>query len=136
MKQEDGRPQCLQTGGAALRHGRRRRTLPLAAAVEEGGEGVDGQGVAALIRHPRQEPEPWRGTPPPQRPGDEEEELEEEAAEDEDAQLPRLPPLLCLSETHLWLRAASPHRPYPIHSQVDHHGVYLIIRIMHGLSSG
>lgn len=69
-------------------------------AAEKNGEGVDGEGVAAEVGHPGEEPEPWRCPALAEHGGEEEEELEEEAAEDEGVQLPPLPPPLPLRETH------------------------------------
>ena len=54
---------------------------------------VDGYGVAAQVGQPDHESEPTWDAALAQRGGDEEEELEEEARQDEDPQLPLLPPL-------------------------------------------
>lgn len=69
-------------------------------AAEKNGEGVDGEGVAAEVGHPGEEPEPWRCPVLAQHRSEEKEELEEEASQDECVQLPPLPPSLPLRETH------------------------------------
>ena len=68
-------------------------TAAAGVAVEEGGERVDGQGVAADVGQPDEGPEPARDGVLAHRGGEEEEPLHAEAAEDKDAQLPLVPPM-------------------------------------------
>ena len=82
-------PQCLHVGALAVRG----CPLPLLVSVEESSQRVDGYGVAAQVGQPDHESEPTWDAALAQRGGDEEEELEEEARQDEDPQLPLLPPL-------------------------------------------
>ena len=67
-------------------------TAAAGVAVEEGGERVDGQGVAADVGQPDARPEPPGDDVLAHRGGQQEEPLEDEAAHHEDAKLPLVPP--------------------------------------------
>ena len=91
VDEEDGRPQDLQVavavaGAVAALVGQ------LIVPVEEGGEGVDRQRVGGEVRQPHARSERERWAPAAHPAGDKQQELQQEAAQDEDAQLPLLPP--------------------------------------------
>jgi len=84
----DGWPgQHARTGAAAAAAGRP------GVAIEDDGQRVDGQRVAPAVRQHDAEPEPARDDVLAHGPSEEEEALHAEAPEDEDVQLPLLPPL-------------------------------------------
>ena len=62
-------------------------------AIEEGGERVDRQSIGAHVRHPDGESEQARDGVVAHGGCQQEEPLQAQAAEDEDAQLPLVPPL-------------------------------------------
>jgi len=94
VHQQDWCPQQLHAGTAAAAAA---GVAPVG--VEEGGEGVDGHGVAAQVGQPDEEPQQtWDSTLTKGR-EDEEEPLDDEARDDEDAQLVFLPELQGFRET-------------------------------------
>ena len=84
VDEEDRRPQNLQ--GASAPSARR-----LLVAVEEGGERIDGQGIGAEVGEPNALPG-HRDAKVAHHGAGEEDELQEDAAQNEDPQLPLLPP--------------------------------------------
>lgn len=90
MHQQDGCPQHLQRGYVLL----------LLVPVEKGGKAIDSYSVARQVGQPGDELEPCWGAAFAQASGDEEEVLQEEATQGENTQLPLVPPLHCLRETH------------------------------------
>jgi hypothetical protein len=89
VNKEDGRPDHLQHGIAASSTIFIRRLV----VIEERGEGVYRHSIAANVCQPHYESNPPREGSPTPKGKDIEKELDGQAAENEDTQLPLLPPV-------------------------------------------
>ena len=92
VHQQDWRPQQLHAADAGA-------GVVAPVGVEEGGEGVDGHGVAAQVRQPDGEPQQTWDPSLTKGRQDEEEPLDHQARHDEDPQLVFLPEIQGVRET-------------------------------------